>query len=135
MAPLCQCIKVDNDPRHKSEYFRNVFKQLGINVVYSSRSDSRGNAHAERVIAEYSKQFVMLNLVDKPLSHWDLAIPLASLFINMIPRPVHGMSPYELHFGEQITMDIKKVERLGDISLNKYAECHSLPDKWKNHTV
>ena len=122
MAPQCRCIKVDNDPRHKSDYFKNVFKQLGIEVIYSSRSNSRGNAHVERIIGEYSKQFAMLNLVDKPLSHWDLAIPLTSLFINMIPRPLHGISPYELHFGEQLVMNVKKVRQTGDASLNIYAE-------------
>ena len=106
IAPTCQRIKFDNDPKFKSIAFQNFLKTLGITPIFSARLSSQSNSLIERSIGLLSNQISYLDMSNLPTTSWDVGIALSTLFVNLNPRASMGyLTPYELMFGKSIILD------------------------------
>ena len=123
LAPVCKRIKFDNDPKLKSQVFRDFLNSIGVTPIYGARLASRSNALIERSIGLLSNQISYLKMDNLPSSSWDVGVAMATLFVNLTPRASMAyITPYELKYGRSLILDNEGVINIENRSLKQLSQ-------------
>ena len=111
---------MDNASYFKSGEFSNFLSTLGVQPIYVSRSNHRGNGRIERSIGSLQDQLRLMKLSNlQNNSFVDLALDIACLLINLRPTN-QGFSPFMLVYGHDLESRSTILPDLKADNLNHY---------------
>ena len=94
---LSSTIVCDRDPRFASEFFRELFHQLGTTLSFSTANHPQTDGQTERmnrVIEDVLRAFV-----NHKQDNWDKLLPLCEFAINSSYQSSTSSTPFYLNYG------------------------------------
>ena len=118
--PQLEYLKLDNASYFRSHEFANFLSALGLTPVFVSRSNHRGNGKIERKIRSLQDQLRLMNLTNlRNTANIDLALTISCLLVNNRPLN-HGISPFMLMYGHDLTTHSKNLPDIVFTNLGDY---------------
>eukprot|EP00117_Sycon_ciliatum_P013075 scpid58647/ scgid13889/ Transposon Ty3-I Gag-Pol polyprotein; Gag3-Pol3; Transposon Ty3-2 TYA-TYB polyprotein; Capsid protein; p24; Spacer peptide p3; Nucleocapsid protein p11; Ty3 protease; p16; Spacer peptide J; Reverse transcriptase/ribonuclease H; p55; Integrase p52; Integrase p49 len=95
---LSKSIVSDRDPRFTAELYRDVFKQLGVRLDFSTANHPQTDGATERVHRTIGQ--ILRSAVNHRQTNWEELLPICEFAYNDMVQGSTGDTPFYLNYGQ-----------------------------------